>query len=134
MGQNSSIALPESQATLHCASKAILYAVEMSLGKRIKAARIRLKPKVTQPQIAAAFNVTVQTVSNWERGENDPDLDKVAKLARILKVPAIWLLEGKGSPPPPDALESVVDRLDPEQRALLEAMAQTMLQRRESAA
>lgn len=106
----------------------------MSLGKRIKAARERLEPKVTQAGLAGAFKVTDKAVSAWERDETVPELDKIAKLARALKVPAIWLLEGKGPPPPPEALESVMDRLDPEQRSMLEAMAQTLLQRRGSAA
>lgn len=106
----------------------------MTLGNRIKAARERLKPKVTQAAVAKAFRVTVQAVSGWERDEHVPELDKIAKLARILKVPASWLLDGRGAPPAPEALESVMEQLDPEQRALIEAMAQTLLQRRESAA
>lgn len=119
---------------LHCADKVTLYALEMTLGKRIKAARERLEPKMTQAAVAKEFRVTVQAVSGWERDAAIPDLDKIAKLSRILQVPASWLLDGKGKPPAPDALESVMDRLDPEQRALLEAMAQTLLKRRESAA
>lgn len=119
---------------LHCTNKAALYAFEMTLGKRIKEARERLTPKMTQATVAKEFRVTVQAVSGWERDAAIPDLDKIAKLARLLQVPAAWLLDGKGKPPAPDALESVMDRLDPEQRALLEAMAQTLLQRRDSAA
>lgn len=119
---------------LHCANQAALYAIEMTLGKRIKAARERLQPKLTQAAVAKEFDVTVQAVSGWERDAAVPDLDKIAKLARILQVPSNWLLEGKGKPPAPDALESVMERLDPQQRALLEVMAQTLLQRRESAA
>ena len=119
---------------LHCADKESLYAVAMTLGKRIKAARERLVPKMTQAGVAKEFRVTVQAVSAWERDATIPDLDKIAKLARILQVPSNWLLNGKGKPPAPDALESVMDRLDPEQRSLLEAMAQTLLQRRDSAA
>lgn len=111
-----------------------LYAVVMTLGKRIKAARERLTPRVTQAKVAAEFGVTVQAVSGWERDDSIPDLNKIPKLARVLQVPASWLLDGRGKPPAPDALESVLDRLDPEQRALVEAMAKTLIQRRESAA
>jgi transcriptional regulator with XRE-family HTH domain len=128
------MALPESQATLHCAPKAMLYDIEMTLGKRIKAARKRLEPGMTQAELAKAFGVTAQAISGWERDDSVPDLNKIAKLARVLKVPATWLLEGKGAPPAPDALESVVERLDPSQRALLEAMVQTLLHHRDSAA
>ena len=106
----------------------------MTLGKRIKAARERLYPKVTQAMVAKEFSVTVQAVSGWERDDSIPENAKIAKLARILKVPSSWLLDGKGKPPAPDALESVMERLDPDQRSLLEAMAKTMLQRSETAA
>jgi transcriptional regulator with XRE-family HTH domain len=119
---------------LHCTRKAALYDVEMSLGKRIKAARERLEPRMTQGKLGEHFGVSDKAVSGWERDADRPDLEKIAKLARILKVPARWLLDGKGHPPPPDALESVMDQLDDEGRALLEAMAQTLLQRRGSAA
>ncbi len=106
----------------------------MTLGKRIKAARERLTPRPTQADIAEQFGVTDKAVSGWERDSSVPELDKIAKLARILKVPTSWLLDGKGAPPAPDALESVVDRLDPAGRELLEAMAQTILQQRGAAA
>jgi len=106
----------------------------MTLGKRIKEARERLRPKVTQAMVGMHFGVTDKAVSGWERDEAVPELDKIADLARILKVPANWLLEGRGSPPAPDALESVLDRLNPADRALLEAMAQTLLQQRGAAA
>lgn len=111
----------------------MLYDIEMTLGKRIKAARERLNPKPTQAEIAAAFNVSDKAVSAWERDDTIPEFDKIAKLARLLKVPAIWLLEGKGHPPAPDTLESIADQLDPEGRALLEAMAQTLLRQRGAA-
>lgn len=118
---------------LHCLDKAALYTIEMTLGKRIKAARQRLRPKVTQGAVGAHFGITDKAVSGWERDEDRPDLDKIAKLAEILKVPAKWLLAGKGAPPAPDSLESIVDELDPQGRALLEAMAQTLLKQRGAA-
>jgi transcriptional regulator with XRE-family HTH domain len=134
MGDTSSIALPQSQAMLHCEPKVTIYDIEMTLGKRIKAARERLDPRMTQPQVAAVFHITVQAVSGWERDESIPELDKIAKLARILKVPASWLLEGKGAPPASGALESILEQLDPSARELLEAMAQTLLKQRDAAA
>jgi transcriptional regulator with XRE-family HTH domain len=134
MEGNSSIALPLSQALLHCANKASLYDVEMTLGKRIKSARERLRPEMTQGDVAKHFNITDKAVSAWERDATVPELDKIAKLARVLRVPANWLLEGKGPPPSPDALESVMEQLDQESRSLLEAMAQTLLKQRGAAA
>lgn len=105
----------------------------MTLGKRIKAARERLRPKVTQGDLGEHFDITDKAVSGWERDSDRPDLAKIAKLARILKVPSAWLLDGKGPPPAPDALESILEQLDPSGRALLEAMAQTLLAQRGAA-
>lgn len=102
----------------------------MTLGKRIKTARERLE--LTQDQVAAEFGITDKAVSGWERGGR-PDNAKLIRLARILKVPLHWLLDGKGPPPPPDALESVVEQLDGPGRALLEAMARTLLEQRGAA-
>lgn len=105
----------------------------MTLGKRIKAARERLRPKMTQGAVGAYFEITDKAVSGWERDEDRPDLGKIAKLAEILKVPSKWLLAGEGGPPAPDSLESIMEDLDPQARALLEAIAQTLLKQRGAA-
>lgn len=120
------MALPESQALLHCIHKGPLYTIEMTIGNRIKAARERLDPKPTQAQIGKAFGVTVQAVSGWERDETIPELAKIAKLARLLQVPCTWLLEGTGAPPPPDTLEVRIQSLRPRERAMIGAMIDTL--------
>lgn len=121
MGGRSSIALVLSQAKLHCKAKAALYDAEMTLGKRIKAARERLRPKVTQAMVGVHFGVTAQAVSGWERDDSIPELDKIADLAELLKVPCAWLLKGTGAPPAPDALEAKIDGLRPSERAIIDA-------------
>lgn len=98
----------------------------MTIGKRIKLARERLRPKPTQAQIGAAFGVTTQAVSGWERDDAIPELAKIAKLARVLQVPCAWLLEGTGEPPPPDTLEARIERLKPRERAMIGAMIDTL--------
>jgi transcriptional regulator with XRE-family HTH domain len=120
------MALPKSQGTLHCLAKAELYNVEMTLGKRIKAARERLVPKPTQADVAAHFRVTDKAVSAWERDDTIPEVDKIAKLAKLLKVPSIWLLEGTGEPPAPDSIEVRIESLKPAQRALIGALIETI--------
>jgi len=134
MVDNSSIALPISQALLHCADQAVLYDIEMTLGKRIKAARERLVPRMTQGALGANFDISDKAVSGWERDEAIPEVEKIAKIAKILKVPAMWLLEGRGPPPEPDGLESLIEGLDPTTRSLFEALARTLIQQRGSAA
>jgi len=121
------MALHQSQALLHCLNQAELYTVEMTLGKRIKTARERLKPRLTQAEVGKHFGVSPQAVSGWERDDTIPDLDKIAPLARLLRVPAIWLLEGGGAVPAPDAIETTIEQLTPSQRAMLNAVARSIL-------
>lgn len=73
----------------------------MTLGKRIKAARERLRPKPTQPEIGAIFGVTGQAVSEWERDDTRPEWDKLPLLRCVLRVTYGWLLTGHGSMPSP---------------------------------
>ncbi len=94
----------------------------MTLGKRIKAARERLNPRSTQKDIADKFGITDQAVSGWERDDSVPELDKMPRLARELKVPLDWLLEGVGDPPPPDDLKVLIEALPAAQRAWLRSM------------
>ena len=94
----------------------------MTLGKRIKRARERLVPKPTQADVGARFGISDKAVSAWERDDTVPELDKIADLAVILKVPCIWLLKGAGEPPSPEALEVRLEELQPAERALVGAM------------
>lgn len=89
---------------------------------------------MTQAGLAAHFDISDKAVSAWERDDTVPDLDKIAKLARVLKVPSIWLLEGKGQPPAPDSIESSLERLDQGSRDLVSAMVQTLLRQKDTAA
>lgn len=81
----------------------------MTLGQRIKVARKRLKPKMTQPMLAKAFGVTVQAISAWERDETIPEFEKLPLLRYKLRVSYAWLLSGAGNPPLPDAPEVLLD-------------------------
>lgn len=102
----------------------------MTLGKRIKKARERLRPKVTQADVGAHFGISEQAVSGWEREIDRPDLDKIAKLARLLKIPAAWLLAGTGDPPPPDAIEVELEELNASERAIVRATIQALRKER----
>jgi len=94
------MALLESQATLHCMPKGSLYSAAMTLGRRIKAARERLDPKMTQGKLADAFGISDKAVSGWERDKDIPDIAKMPELRRVLRVTYAWLMEGGNSPPP----------------------------------
>ena len=56
----------------------------MSLGNRIN--YFRQRAEMTQEQLAVKMNVTRQTVSNWERGINEPDFAGLCRLAEVFGV------------------------------------------------
>lgn len=131
---DSIISLVASQLSLHCGTKEVLYAIDMSLGKRIQAARKRLHPKLTQREIAEKFGITYQAVSQWERDEGSPELEKLPALARLLKVPVTWLLEGKGAPPSPDDVAVLLETFSEDDRQTIAAMVKALASRRGRAA
>lgn len=99
MAPKSSIALPTSQASLHCGDKAPLYNVDMTLGNRIKQARERLRPKLTQAELGAKFGISDKAVSSWERDKTIPEPEKWGLLRQTLRVTYAWLVDGEGPPP-----------------------------------
>ena len=86
----------------------------MTLGKRIAAAR--KKARMTQKQVADAFGITGSAVSEWERDESVPEVEKLSQLVHILKTTAHWLLEGNGEAPDQTSPESLLERLTPAAR------------------
>lgn len=106
----------------------------MTLGKRIKAARERLKPKMTQGGLGRHLNVTDKAVSAWERDETIPEVPRIAKLAKVLKVPCLWLLDGGGAPPLPDSLEVEIESLRPSERAVVRATVEALRKQRDAVA
>lgn len=66
----------------------------MNLGNRLKVARDECG--LTQEQVAKRISgITAQTISNYERGERDPDTDTLKTLSEIYKVSTDWLLFGE---------------------------------------
>jgi transcriptional regulator with XRE-family HTH domain len=85
----------------------------MTLGQRIKMARERLEPKVSQRKLGDALDVSDKAVSAWERDIDRPEHDKLPKLRRFLRVTFAWLIAGEGEPPAPgDPIVLWDDHLD----------------------
>ena len=81
----------------------------MTIGKRIKLARLRLK--MGQEALAEELGITKQAVYEWEAKDKQPLPDKLPALRQILRVTFAWLLTGDGDPPEPDSVEVRMDDL-----------------------
>ena len=68
----------------------------INIGKNIKA--IRQTKGMTQNDLANALYVTRQTVSNYENGRSQPDLDMLLKIAEILETDVNAVIYGPPIP------------------------------------
>lgn len=64
---------------------------ENTFGKKLK--ELRLEKGLSQRQLGEIFNVCNQTVSFWETGSREPDLDTLLLISRYFEVPVDFLLE-----------------------------------------
>lgn len=55
-----------------------------NISKNIK--KLRTSAKITQQELAEQLNVTRQAVSSWEQGKNQPDIQTIEALAKVLDV------------------------------------------------
>lgn len=62
-----------------------------SFGKRLQ--QIRIDMGLTQEQLADEIGITVESISNIERGVHGPKFDNLEKIAKVLKVPVKTLFE-----------------------------------------
>ena len=60
------------------------------LGKTIK--ELRLEEGISQRELGNRLNVCNQTVSFWESGQREPDLDTLLKIAKYFEVTTDFLL------------------------------------------
>ncbi|MCL2375348.1 MAG: helix-turn-helix domain-containing protein [Firmicutes bacterium] len=47
---------------------------------------LRTKHNLTQKQLAEKIGVASQSISDWEKGRSEPNLDKIKNLARCFNV------------------------------------------------
>ena len=83
---------------------------QVALGKRIKAARERVG--MTQEDLAAAVDYSVDHVSVVERGVKPPKLEKLVAIANVLNVGTDELLQDSLKTLSPDGLRKVMNVLD----------------------
>ena len=83
----------------------MLYPIGMTVGKRIKSARGRLDPKLSQAALGEALGISDKAVSAWERDEGIPEATRFPAIAKALRVPLLWLITGEG--PGPDEFDLI---------------------------
>ncbi len=66
---------------------------KVAFGLRLHDARER--KGLSQPDVAALFDITKQAVSAWEKGRNLPTVEQLARLAREFETSADWLVFGE---------------------------------------
>ena len=60
-------------------------------GKKLK--ELRLEKNLSQRELGKVFNMCNQTISFWESGSREPDLDTLVKIAHYFDVSLEELLE-----------------------------------------
>ena len=60
-------------------------------GKRLK--ELRIEKGLSQRALGEVFRVCNQTISFWESGSREPDLDSLVTIAHYFEVPLEYLLE-----------------------------------------
>lgn len=70
--------------------------LKTKFGKRVQA--LRMEAEVTQEQLADAAGLTVESISNIERGIYGPKFDNLEKIAKVLGVHVKELFEFDDAP------------------------------------
>ena len=121
----SSTASRQSQATLHLQRQAVLYAVDMTLGQKIR--RARKARKLSLEKLGGALGVTRQLVWQWERGRSDPRTH-IEGLSKALEMPVEYFF---GIALPVAPLEAKIKRLSLAEQDLIETMVDKLLGQRD---
>ncbi len=95
------------------------------IGRRIHARRKQLG--YTQEQLAERMEVSIQMVSNLERGNKAIRIDNLVNLSQILEVSTDYILTGKATPADSEALARRVASLSPRDRRIVEELVDQCL-------
>lgn len=116
----------QSQDPLHLQRQAVLYAVDMTLGTKIR--RARTAKKMSLEKLGSALGVTRQLVWQWERDQSEART-YIDGLSRVLGMPVEYF---HGVAQPPTSLEAKIKLLNPEHREFMDVMADKFLQQQEA--
>ena len=96
------------------------------IGERISKRRKLMG--LTQEQLAEQMDVSIQMISNLERGVKAIRIDNLVKLSRILRVTTDYILTGCHSSLDADTLSKQISQLSGESRGLVELIVAYCLQ------
>lgn len=54
--------------------------------------KARVDAGIRAEQAAASLGVSVSTLFNWERGDTNPDANKIKEMSELYRVPSDYLL------------------------------------------
>jgi len=60
--------------------------------RKFRLKELREERGLTQPELAEQIGVNYRTISNWERGVSEPDLESLRKLCDFFKVTAGYII------------------------------------------
>lgn len=95
------------------------------IGKRIQ--NRRKQQGYTQEQLAEMMNVSIQMVSNLERGNKAIRIDNLINLSQILDISTDYILTGKATTDDMDALTARIARLPAKERIMVEMLVEYCL-------
>lgn len=90
------------------------------IGKRIQSRR--KQQGLTQEQLADRMNVSIQMISNLERGNKAIRIDNLINLCQILDVSTDYILTGKETQDDFHALTARIEALSPANRKMIEML------------
>jgi len=71
----------------------------MIFGQRLR--KLRENNKITQKALSKTLNVSESAIGMYERGEREPNLETINKIANFFNVPTDYLLGRTSDPSPP---------------------------------
>ena len=90
------------------------------IGKRIQSRR--KEQGYTQEQLAEMMNVSIQMVSNLERGNKAIRIDNLINLSQILNISTDYILTGKKTTDDIETLTSHIAKLSTKDRKMIEML------------
>ena len=95
---------------------------QIKIGKFIT--KMRKEKKLTQEQLAEMMNVSIQMVSNLERGNKAIRIDNLVNLSQILQVSTDYILTGKETADDMNALTARIAQLSTKDRKMIEMLVE----------